>query len=567
MESFIRVIRESMVAVVVFFFEALPNWYVSTRNAANKAASDFIENLDDDLADELAGLEPFKGQGASIKAQLEKIKALPFPLGFGLTLWVMVFLMLSSLKTWFRGVDNLQGQVVNAELEPNLMSMEALAPLLVKYPQLRPQIDALYDKWGIPEDQRGMLHLAQQSLPNVGEILTLVNREELTYDEGIELMARQGFSGDDAISLMELRKWIPSPQDVVYLAGREAFEEDQIKEFDLDKDMPPGMFEWTRKAGLSDQIARMYWIAHWQNPSLNQVFTMIHREAKRPNGQPFGVEDLDIFYRLADVQPFFGDLLRQIAYRPLTRVDVRRMFRMNVLNYDQVKTSYKHLGYDEDNARLMADFAVQEREETGKNLTRGQLEKLYRLGLLEAQPLVDQLVAIGYDDDEARDLVDLVDADMDEERFSKIIRRIEWEYKRQILDVDQARSQLAGLQMQGLRVNQTIDEWNAEEVIETTLPSKEDLLGWYGTGVIDPEQFRKMMRAKQYNDDIIELYAQGTGTIPSKTDLLRQFDRDVIDEARAREGLEALGYSERDRDAFVRQIELVKERRAEFARS
>jgi hypothetical protein len=566
MDKLIQAIRESMVAVVAFFFDTVPKWWLSQLESGQQNWETKIERFDDYVATALAGEEIYNdAANAGLRDQFTKMRALPYPFGMIITWLAVMWLAVATMRTWLAGIANLQAQKVNAEIEPNLIPMESLAALAIKYPQLKPTLDLLYDKWGIPENQRALLQLLQQPLPNLGELLSLVNRGELTYEDAAETLSRQGFSGDNATKLLELRNWLPSPQDVVAMAGREAFEEDQIREFSLDQDMPEGMFEWGEKVGVSREVLRLFWIAHWQNPSLSQVFEMIHREVEKPDGSTFTPEDLPIFYRLADVQPFFGDLLRQIAYRPLTRVDVRRMYRMGVLKFDDVEKAYRHLGYSPDNATFMANFAQREKEQTGKNLTRTQLEKLYRIGLLRERELFDQLVVIGYDEDESHQLIDLLDADMDEDRFKKIIRRIEHEYKRKIIDDATARTQLAELELQGLRINQTIDEWDAEAVIEQTLPSKEDLLGWFSAGQIPPGTFRDLMRAKQYEDGIIELYIQGMAARPSKTDLLLQLDRDVIDEVRAREGLAALGYEEEDRNAFIRVIELRKERRAKYA--
>ena len=47
--------------------------------------------------------------------------------------------------------------------------------------------------------------------------------------------------------------------------------------------------------------------------------------------------ELDMLLRAQDVMPFWRDRLTAIAYRPLTRVDVRRMYKQGVLNVIKTK--------------------------------------------------------------------------------------------------------------------------------------------------------------------------------------------------------------------------------------
>ncbi|GAG78096.1 unnamed protein product, partial [marine sediment metagenome] len=86
-------------------------------------------------------------------------------------------------------------------------------------------------------------------------------------------------------------------------------------------------------------------------PSPQQGFDMLHRGV-------ISDDELNMLLRALDVMPFWRDKLTQIAFRPLTRVDVRRMYKQGVLTETEVYESYLIAGYNEQNAERMAEFTV-----------------------------------------------------------------------------------------------------------------------------------------------------------------------------------------------------------------
>jgi len=515
-------------------------------------------------------IERYRKEGTvhpEIIEEFERIRDLPFPQDVGLQIVMVLRLSIARLWAWIQAMANLDAQQANEEIRPNLIEMGALARYAMIHPHQYAQVKTIFDKWGIPDMQQGMYLGALQQFPALGELLMLVNREILTDADAAQILAQNGFDTDTAWNLLELRRFWPSPQDIVTMAGREAFEEDAIERFNLDADMPEEMFEVASKAGMSREVMRWFWIAHWQNPSLNQVFEMIHRQAKKPNGQPMDLDDLEVFYRLADVQPFFGDLLRQIAYRPLTRVDVRRMFELGVLDREEVFKSYTDLGYDSVNAERMTQFTEQYSAAQDRELTRSQVEKLYRLRLLDALEFVDYLQILGYPEEQAYWIKDLIDADLEEDRLQSYLNRVETQYKRQEIDGLQAAEMLSEEGVKGKFIQEYLDEWYNERVTDRRLPSKEDVLNWYEGGTIDELVFRSKMRDLLFNDPDIDLYVQAGGARLSKTDLLRLFDRDLIEEDRFTSGLVELGYQERDVEALRAEVAERKARREKYAQT
>jgi hypothetical protein len=69
-----------------------------------------------------------------------------------------------------------------------------------------------------------------------------------------------------------------------------------------------------------------------------------------------GSSTLRLLLREKDVAPFYRHKLTELAYHPLTRIDVRRLSAMGLLSHAEVERAYLDLGYSQRNARRLADF-------------------------------------------------------------------------------------------------------------------------------------------------------------------------------------------------------------------
>ena len=106
---------------------------------------------------------------------------------------------------------------------------------------------------------------------------------------------------------------------------------------------------------------------------------MIHRKAKKPDGSIFTTDDVKDYVRLADINPFWGDALTTIAYRPYTRVDLRRMIEVGVLQPADLPEAFEQLGYDPKKAKTMADYTDKLARRNERNLTKTQFTQMYEL--------------------------------------------------------------------------------------------------------------------------------------------------------------------------------------------
>lgn len=420
---------------------------------------------------------------------------------------------LSVILPALRAVGSLAQRAVNRTLRSQPPDQASLLRFLELYPDQRSpsgqdarRAAELLDQLGLTDDDQRLLLDARRQSPDLTAILQLRNRRLIDDEQALELLGRSGYRGEDPERLLELRRWWPSPQDLVTLAGREAFEPDAIRQFELDADYPEVLDEVGEIAGISPEWMRRFWVAHWTTPSLNQAFEMARREVKKPDGQPFGVEDLEVYYRLADITPFFGDLLKQIAFTPPGRIDIRRMVRYGQIDHDEAIRRYRHIGYSPEDAVLMADFAISERDRVAKDLSRSQLERLLDLGLIDRLEYETRLEAMGFDSVEAGQLATLAEDRLTTDRTEQRRELVDWRYQRHLITREQAMAQLAELGMLATEVERHLDEQRAEGERQQALPSISIIEKWWNEQIIDLAEARRLLLMRRVPPDHVDRY-------------------------------------------------------------
>jgi len=148
---------------------------------------------------------------------------------------------------------------------------------------------------------------------------------------------------------LHLKTRLPSPTDIIRYAVREYWRPEISRPLGQWEEFPDELLKWTRKWGYEDWGAWAEWVAHWTLPSVTQGFEMLHRRVITRG-------ELENLLKAQDITPFWREKLIAISYAPFTRVDVRRMFKLGVLNRDQVYSAMLDIGYDPWKAEKMTDF-------------------------------------------------------------------------------------------------------------------------------------------------------------------------------------------------------------------
>ena len=308
---------------------------------------------------------------------------------------------------------------------------------------------------------------------------------------------------------------IPPVSDVVRFELRDVFRSN-IRESLLEEPPSDTFLAFMRGLGYAPEMAKHYWAAHWELPSVGQGFEMFHR--LRPGavapGVAFTLPDLKRLLKQQDVLPFYRDRLTEIAYAPYTRVDVRRMFQAGVLSFEEVVSAYRDLGYDATRATTLAEWTRRDLDTEERTLTLSQVLSGYKEGLLARLDAATRLQGVGYSVENVEfflSLLDKVEGEREERegrlrrvKLLRLQRKFLTEIRKDVFDLDLAEAELENLGLQPSEVEAFIrvDVLGAvrpaatEEAREL---SRGQVLEAYRQGVIPEEEARRRLQALRYD--------------------------------------------------------------------
>lgn len=298
----------------------------------------------------------------------------------------------------------------------------------------------------------------------------------------------------------ELAYQIPPVADIITMAVREAFSPDIATRFGQYEDFPPEFAEWAAKKGLTKEWSERYWAAHWALPSPIQGFQMLHRGVITD-------DELQLLLRAQDVMPFWRDKLIQIAYRPLTRVDVRRMYKEGVLNEKEVYESYLDQGYASDNAERMAEFTVKQTLSSLSKFTSSDIIKAFSSRMINNSEAMSLLRDIGIRPEDASYIISTAEYKRIWAFTDDQIAGIRNLYKRRTYNENEARDKLARLNLPSDQINVLMEQWYFDKVEELDATwTTAQTIKFLKRKLISPERANRELTLIGYDAEHIEVY-------------------------------------------------------------
>ncbi len=271
------------------------------------------------------------------------------------------------------------------------------------------EYDGYLSKLGLDRTQRKIFRQSQYHPIDLTMGIDWYLRDKTRYDEFWAWLDSQNISENDRKKLLEVLDVIPPLTDIITMAVREVFDPKKRALLGLDEGFPTEVTKWANKKGLSEQWAKNYWAMHWQPISPNQAYEMYHR----------GLINRDVLRQLiviADYPPYMVDNLIEIAYNPLTRVDIRRMYKQGNMTYEGMINAHKAIGLSPDNARFLADFVVgsitdddDKYEASVRTRVFSSIEKGYEDGNIGRQETINAFKTLQLSEQTATTIVNLID--------------------------------------------------------------------------------------------------------------------------------------------------------------
>jgi len=162
--------------------------------------------------------------------------------------------------------------------------------------------------------------------------------DEIKKEDWWKDLQDQGWNEERIAAAKELAMLLPTPSDLITWQAREVFEPDAIEKYGLADEFEKLDLTLFEKVGISEEMAKNYWMAHWQHASWTQVVEMLHRGLMTE-------EDVWEWFRLVEIPPYWREKLIAMSWNIPTRVDVRRWWDMRTITEADLREIYTRQGY------------------------------------------------------------------------------------------------------------------------------------------------------------------------------------------------------------------------------
>jgi hypothetical protein len=348
---------------------------------------------------------------------------------------------------------------------------------------------------GIHRDYAGDFLDAILSKPNPTDLIRYSLRVDPNLSNIEEGLRRLGVHPAYIDVFKTLAYPVPPIGDMITMAVREAFSPDIAGRFGQYEDYPQDLTKYAAQNGISEEWARRYWAAHWALPSPQQGFEMFQRGI-------ITQEELFLLMRALDIMPFWRNKLLQMSYRPLTRVDVRRMYALGVLSEGEVEKAYRDVGYEPENARRLKDFVTRDTIRSQSGMSVSKIVTAYKNGYTTRQDANNAILTLGIRPQNVSDILENADRQLQWQRTKDAIAAIRNQYKQELITPEQARSELNGLRLDTSKVNVLLAQWEADGVKDhKTLWTKADVVSMMKKGIITATRGAQELSLLGYNTE------------------------------------------------------------------
>ncbi len=282
------------------------------------------------------------------------------------------------------------------------------------------------------------------TLPDPLAAIQMSRHGYITKAQKEDILGKYGYRTEYADALEKLSEYYPNAQDFITFAVRDTFKPEIVEKYGYDKEYPSDIDPFVIRSGMSVEWMHHFWRAHWQLPSPQMGYEMMHRDIIKK-------DELETLLRIGDMAPWWIDKVIGISYSPYTRVDTRRLFVDGVIDRAKVLRNYKDIGYDEEHAENLTEWTCKglsdEKKAATKDLTEAKIMKAYEYGEYDTAQTTVFLKALGYNDEEAALIISIRDYEITFDELDQEWKVIKAKYLAGLLNDDTAVNEMERLQL------------------------------------------------------------------------------------------------------------------------
>lgn len=305
---------------------------------------------------------------------------------------------------------------------------------------------------------------ARRERPLPREFIEWMRRNQASDSDIINQLRKYGFlQPDEAAQQLTLYDELPSISDHLHWLQRNVYDNEYVETYRLTDGFEERF--WAnfgndlRAKGYTKYRARLDYASHWIMPSPTQMQEFLYRsdEIEKLTGKGFNVNDYQRILAEQDYNILARGWFAATAYRVPAISYLKDMFRQGVIDKATLTRYHKRLGYTEEDATHFADIdTIQKsrmRASGGHGWTPAALASAYAIRQKNPQFVFQQMDKLGYTHDEAQQLMDRADIDLQHSvwirarsrALSAVVTNVKAALSAGIMTVDTARQNLEAM--------------------------------------------------------------------------------------------------------------------------
>jgi hypothetical protein len=407
---------------------------------------------------------------------------------------VVSSLLSTALEPINKEIARQLNKTLKREQLPISEAIESFHKHIIDEPTLR---EILYT-YGLDDNNINRLLQITKPIISVADIISAYRHNEINEEEYINLLKLNGVDEKRRRYFEIATKVYPSLSDLVRFAVREVFNPSVVERFKYAEDMPAKFIEEAKKTGLDEEYAKMYWFAHWELPSVSMGIEMFRRGI-------ISKEEFEELLKLHDVAPAWRDKIIHVLYELPTRVDLRRMYRIGVVDEQYVYNTYIKLGYDSDTAKALTKFTVLTEGEEERNLSKSEILNMFEEGVIDEERTLHLIKAIGYSESSAKLIVSTKKIEISRKRLKDNIDDVKNRFIANEITEEKAHDDLISLGLSESKVVNLLKQFKRDKVRQTKLLDKDEYIKAFKVKAISEDELLEYLQRLGYDDRHIQI--------------------------------------------------------------
>lgn len=312
-------------------------------------------------------------------------------------------------------------------------------------------------------------------------------------------MAAIGHEYTDLKIAKEFLVSYPDIRDLITFAVRECNDPEAIELGGLDAFFPTQLLADGEKLGYKPTDLHNYWKSHWNIPGINNCFEMFQRGVMSES-------ELDKTLRYNDYAPGYIEKLKKIAYVPIGRVDIRRLYRFGVIKEDDLQNRFEQIGYSPKDSKSMSEFTVKYEDEDESGISKATVLGAYKKGVITKEIVEEKLKIINYTENTIAFLIEIADYEIETNVIIAQINLLKTKVKKGIYTANQAIVEMQNIDIAPFLKDQISYEMRKIEIETYKVVGIGVLFRWLKKGVISGSEFKTLGVRYGYEIDVLNLY-------------------------------------------------------------